>query len=441
MPAPSFAKKSANIAPADPINSKLNSWLVDAPHFNRENAAKVLADGRLDAVLTSDPVSIYHLTGISPVTNMMFPRPFEAYALLMADQREPVRLLLNDFAYYYLASDERPGQWLEPRIYSSPAEVQGSFEGPPKAAAPTLMRAEDGADLSFDEKRRRDEVAALTSTITASAEIGLVKMIRDSGLAGKRVASDSFLANMYCERAELGIDFVDPAGPLGLIRRIKSPIEIELMRHAATSNAQAAMAAAQQVRAGAGLHDLRTAYFGEAAQRGGIPGFMAIDRATSIRYERKLRDGQAFLIDGVSGFNGYHGDFGRTVFLGEPDRKMAAVVGAMAKAWQAIRAKMLVGNTYGDLIKAGEEALRRSSLDIFVRFGVHSVGLWHSDDPSGQSAEQYIGTKLEPGMVLSVDCPLFDEGIGGSAHYEDLTLITNEGPVALNPEFPAALLI
>lgn len=446
MPMPSSAaagrgETEADLSPSSAISRKLNSWLADAPLFNREHAARVLAESDLDALLISNPVSIYHLTGISPVTNRMFPRPFEAYALLMADPRQPVRILLNDFTYYYLASDERPGTWLETRLYSSPAAVDDGSTSPQKAAAPTMLRLGPNADLSKDEMRRRDEIAAMTSTITASAELGLTAMLRDAGLAGKRVASDSFVANLHAERAGLQIDFADPARPLGLIRRIKSLIEIDLMRHAASTNAEAAVAAAQEVRAGASLADLRSAYFSEAAQRGGDPTFMAIDRATSTRYDRQLRDGQAFLIDGVSGFNGYHGDFGRTVFLGEPDRKMAAVVAEMAKSWQAIRAKMLVGSTYGDLIEAGQDALRRSSHDIFVRFGVHSIGLWHSDDPSGQSGEQYFGTRLEPGMVLSVDCPLFDEGIGGSAHYEDLTLITNEGPVALNPAFPAALMI
>ena len=446
MSAPTLAaakgsKASTARSSVSAINRKLNSWMANAPLFNRENAAKVLAESSVDALLTSDSVSIYHLTGIRPVTNLMFPRPFEAYALLMADQRQPVRILLNDFAYYFLASDERPGAWLETRIYSRPAPQQDGPNGPPTAAPATMLRMGPDAILSQDEKRRRNEVAAMVSTMKASAELGLVAMLRDAGLAGKRVASDSLLANMHAERAGLNIAFADAARPLGLIRRVKSGIEIELMRYAATTNAEAAMAAAKKVRAGASLSDLRSAYFSQAAMRGGQPTFMAIDRATSTRYDRQLRDGQAFLIDGVSGFNGYHGDFGRTVFLGEPDRKMASVVAEMAKAWKAIRAKMLVGNTYGDLFQAGQDALRRSSLDILVQFNVHSVGLWHSDDPAGQAGEQFFGTRLEPGMILSVDCPLFDEGIGGSAHYEDLTLITNDGPVALNPEFPAALLI
>jgi Xaa-Pro aminopeptidase len=35
-------------------------------------------------------------------------------------------------------------------------------------------------------------------------------------------------------------------------------------------------------------------------------------------------------------------------------------------------------------------------------------------------------------MVLSVDCPVIDTGIGGSAHREDLVLITPTGFELLN---------
>jgi Xaa-Pro aminopeptidase len=49
------------------------------------------------------------------------------------------------------------------------------------------------------------------------------------------------------------------------------------------------------------------------------------------------------------------------------------------------------------------------------------VGLQHTDAPG-------LGdVVLEPGMVISVDCPVMQTGIGGSTHLEDLTLITANG--------------
>ena len=422
---------------ADGVIGKLSAWLANDPLFNRENAAKVMAEAGVDALLVSDPQSIYHLTAVNPITNLMAPKPFETYALLTADARQPVRLLLFDFTYYFLVSDIRPGPWLQTRLYSSPAGDGISAAASP----PTMFRVPEGAELTPDEQRRRDEVSKMVPEMAASVGAGLIKMLREAGLANGRVATDSELPAEHCEKAALDTKFIDAQRILGLIRRVKSPIEIDLMRHAAGQNALAVVAASNDLRAGATISELRTAYFLAATEAGGVNEFMAIDRATSPRYDRTLGDGHAFMVDGVSSFRGYHGDFGRTVFLGEPDRRMAAMVAQIGEAWQAIRARMVPGTTYAQLLETGASAIKGSGMDLNVRFNVHSVGLWHTDDPFGQSPDQWLGTVLEPGMIVSVDCPLFDEGVGGSAHYEDLTLITDDGPVALNTEFPAALIV
>ena len=418
------------------ITGQLNDWLASSPLFNIENAHKVLTRHGFDALLVSGPINLYHLTSIRPVTNEMFPRPFEAYALLCKDEKQPVRLLMNDFQSYFLAADETPGDWLETRIYTGPGQ-----DDPAEPRPPFMLRIPQDAKLSYDEQSRRDHIARMTQGRALSPASGLVDMLRDAGLADGRVATDSAIAPIYCEAAGFATSFFGADQVLGEIRRLKSPIEIELMRFAASTNARAAMQASKSLRGGQHHSDLRSAYFEQASILGGKGVFMAIDRATSVRFDRELSDGQAFLIDGVSEFHGYHGDFGRTVFIGEPSRRMAKAVNTIGLAWKSIREKMQIGATYGELISAGHEAIRRSGQDLLVAFNVHSVGLWHTDDPFEQSEDRRLNTRLEEGMVLSIDCPLFDEGIGGSAHFEDLTLVTREGPVSLNEQFPEAIIV
>jgi Xaa-Pro aminopeptidase len=61
-----------------------------------------------------------------------------------------------------------------------------------------------------------------------------------------------------------------------------------------------------------------------------------------------------------------------------------------------------------------------------VRITPHSVGIVHTD-------ARVIGDiVLEKGMVISVDCPVTEIGVGGSAHLEDLTLITADGHEVIN---------
>jgi len=64
-----------------------------------------------------------------------------------------------------------------------------------------------------------------------------------------------------------------------------------------------------------------------------------------------------------------------------------------------------------------------------IGFGPHSVGLMHSDEPGLEAGGFYKkhNLTLEPGMVISVDCPGVGVGIGGSIHIEDLVVITADG--------------
>jgi Xaa-Pro aminopeptidase len=140
------------------------------------------------------------------------------------------------------------------------------------------------------------------------------------------------------------------------------------------------------------------------------------------------------MIDCVSRFHNYHGDYARTVFIDEPSRRMKRVTDAICFAWSAIQEELRPGVTYAELRSFGEAALRKGGFDVQVAFNPHSVGLWHSDDP--RVSEDYAAARediaLEPGMIISVDCPVFDTGIGGTAHLEDLVLVTSDGFEAIN---------
>jgi Xaa-Pro aminopeptidase len=140
-----------------------------------------------------------------------------------------------------------------------------------------------------------------------------------------------------------------------------------------------------------------------------------------------FREGQAFLIDAVSEGAGYHGDFARTVFVGEPPRPMADATAAIKLGWEAVRESLRPGLRFEEITAIGRDAVRRAGYDFTIAFQPHSVGLYHND------AIGLGDLVLEPGMVISVDCPVLQAGIGGTAHLEDLTLITASGAEPVHP--------
>lgn len=67
-----------------------------------------------------------------------------------------------------------------------------------------------------------------------------------------------------------------------------------------------------------------------------------------------------------------------------------------------------------------------------VPFNPHSVGVFHSDHIGNGTSAPREDIVLRPGMIISVDCPVMEAGLGGSVHLKDLMLITKDGAEPLH---------
>jgi Xaa-Pro aminopeptidase len=291
------------------------------------------------------------------------------------------------------------------------------------------MFADRGLEpLEAREQARQGAVQAALSLqpMSADRDFALVRALRDLGLDRGRLALDDAALGGDLAATGLAVTLVPAAQTMSRLRLVKSPREIELMRIAASANGEAAMAAAQALREGATLREFRTLVFAEAARRGNRGVFMVIDGVGAEGADATLREGQALMFDAVSEGAGYHGDFARTLFVGEPAATMKQVTAAIELGWAAVREALRPGLRYSEITTIGREAVRRAGYDFFILFQPHSCGLYHSD------ATGLGDVVLEPGMVLSVDCPVMEAGIGGTAHLEDLMLITRDGAEPLH---------
>ncbi len=417
--------------------------LRHGPLMNLERAYQVMAEEELDGLILTRPVNLYHLTGYLDHVAIRHDAP-AAFALLARDERQAPGIVMSQFLYYYSFVDSHYDYPLnaylftgwDGKIAAGKAGTGLSGEEPP--ARPPFVFDDRGElpQRDFETYRVHALNAALAKQpASANAEWALVRAVRDMGLHKGRIAVDhSVIAGIY-EAADFAAATVDADHAIRRIRTIKSPREIELMRIAAQLNADAALAAVQQVRAGATHKELRASFFAEAARRGNAPLFLQIDTVTSEIYDAELKDGEAFAIDAVSlGFH-YFGDYGRTIFVGEPSRSMKRATDAISFGWDAVRERLKPGLRYSEIREIGRTAMKKAGFDYDVAVSPHSVGLAHSDDPGrcGPGAYWVKGdTVLEENMVISVDMPVRHAGIGGSAHLEDLTLITKDGGVQIN---------
>ncbi len=423
---------SSTALPAGPSPAEI---LRKAPPIDLERAYAVMERSGLDGMVVSNPVNVYHLTGYWPVSSRMG-FSTAAYALLSRDRRQPIAVVVANFAHYYLLADNAYEYPFEYFLFTGPTDRNqlaaakvSRFSIEPTAAAPSVFPDAGREPMSAAERAREaaSKSASARHAPSADAEFAVVKAAKAMGLDRGAVGVDSAELRALFGAANLPARILSADDTLKRIRLVKSSRELQLMRIASTANMQASMVAVQAARAGATYRELRATFFAEAARRGNRGVFMVIGGVSAEGVDRTLRDGDAFLIDGVSEGAGYHGDFGRTVFVGEPSKSMKQATDALALGWGTIRDALRPGVKFSEITALGRETLRKAGKDFIVSFGPHSVGLFHTD------AAGLGDVVLEPGMVLSVDCPVLQAGIGGSAHLEDLTLITANGSEPIHP--------
>jgi Xaa-Pro aminopeptidase len=391
--------------------------------INRARATQILSAANLDALLVSHPLNVYYATNKRPVLDRMT-TTHQSLAVIPREATAPIVCMGSGFEYYYNASDTG----LAPGVL--PYLVVAAAADPLNLGESAVMRVLDKAPLDARELRRR----RLTGDARFFPSIGaaLAAALGQLGLTHAKIGYDSLVAQALLATAAPAAGHRAAEDLIRHIRLIKTPAELALMRAAAAANAEAGLAAARGARSAASLQGLRRLFFSEAAQRGNTPVFMLVDGVMDEAYDEALEEGRGFLIDCVSHCGFYEGDYARTVVLGEPNAELRRVVAAIGTAWDTIRARLQPGLAFSEIRRIGRETLAKHGYDYTVAFKPHIVGLSHEDQPLYAIDGGALDLALMEGMVLSVDCPLLDVGVGCSAHLEDLMLITADGSEALN---------
>lgn len=411
-------------------DSALLDALARGGPINVERAVAVMERHGLDGLVLGDAVNVWHGLGFWPqIARTRMGQPPGTFAVFARARPDEWGLVTSRFLHHYTWADGRVRPdvscWLYGEIGDSGEEV------PPLAVTGPVMPERGLAPLVAVEEGRNAATAGVDPLRQGFGDTGaaLVAAIHDMGLGQGRIGFDHpVIAEVAGRHGHLGA-MIPADNVLREIRLIKSPLEIALMARAAEANVAALNATGHAIRAGATHAELQALFRKEAALRGNTAVFLNVDRVSSEVSRIPVAEGQTLMLDGVSQHLGYHGDFARTVFVGEPTRAAARAAEAAAFAWTAIREQLRPGLRYSEIVTLGQEALRKGEYDAVIGFGPHSVGLAHTDEPGEVHGGFWRKPDivLEPGMILSVDCPVLDTGIGGSGHCEDLVLITADG--------------
>jgi Xaa-Pro aminopeptidase len=402
------------------------------PFLDRERAQRILAAEGLDAMVVAEGRNIFHATNFFPLLERMSLLG-STLAVIPRDARRPVALVIPAFSLYYIRADDGPVPGVQPFVFTSPlpsaAQDDGDGDSESPAAEPVRYRL-DGAPPPRELRRRAALDAA--APYHPDLERALGRALRDLGVAHGRIGHDDPLVARLLAAAAPAATAVDADDTPRRIRLVRTPAEIHMMRLASQANIAAANATVFAARELGSVRAFRQRFFAEAALRGNLGVFMVVNGSSSDAYDEPLRDGQAFLIDCVSHLRNFHGDFGRTVFIGEPTARMRRCTNVMAQAWAELQGLLRPGLRFSEVRTLGAATLAKFGADVPVAFSPHSVGLAHTDQPRFAADGSREDVLLEENMILSIDCPLFETGEGGTAHLEDLVLVTARGAVPIH---------
>jgi Xaa-Pro aminopeptidase len=280
-----------------------------------------------------------------------------------------------------------------------------------------------------------------------------------------------------------GIAIEDATPIFAGLRSLKSPREIDLIRHAIDITVEAFQRVFAEAVPGAWEYEIQAQFEFTFLRRNGHWGYPSIvgagANATTLHYESnraRMADGDLLLMDDGAEFDGYSADVTRTIPVnGRFTREQADIYRLVWEARQAAIRMARPGHaSYGaadsmqtaagkvlaaGLVKLGlmTDAASLSQLRLWFPHGIsHGVGL-NVHDPGGRNLREGMIVTVEPGLYFRPDAldnlpktpenemfaaavrPAFERYKGIGVRIEDDVLITAGEPKVLSSAIPSRL--
>lgn len=285
----------------------------------------------------------------------------------------------------------------------------------------------------------------------------LAGLMTDRGLTGRvGVEMDNYYYSAAAH-AELTANlmastFHDATGLVNWQRAVKSPRELEYMRAAARIVEKIHHKIFELARPGLRKNELvaeiyRTGIMGTEDFGGDYPAIAPLlptgvdASAPHLTWDdRTLESGEGTFFEVAGCVKRYHVPLCRTVFLGEPPKKMLNGEKALVEGLEAGLEAARPGNRVADVARALYDSLERAGIEREGRCG-YPIGLsyppdWGERTASFRTTDQ---TVLEPGMTFHFMPGLWMDDWG--MEITESILIAEEGPAETLANYPRKLFV
>jgi Xaa-Pro dipeptidase len=362
-------------------------------------AQRLMRQARLDALLVTAPPNFRYFSGFD---SQFWESPTRPWFIVVPAEGEPIAVIPD------IATPELARTWIR-TIHTWPSP----------------RPSDDGGSLL------REVFAGLPNRHgRIGAELG-----REMAL---RMPVIEFMA---LRDAVPGFTFVDGSPCLWQIRMVKTPGEIQHIRHICELASDAYCALPGLVRVEMTEREVARELRIDLARRGAdstpflpvISGPGGVAQIVCGPGDRRLERGDVMFIDTGSTYDGYFCDFDRVYAIGEISD---AAKRAHDTVWRATEAGIVAarpGVTTDGLWAAMQEVLDAGgALGNNVGRSGHGLGMQLTEPPSNMPGD---GTVLQPGMIMTIE-PGMEYAPGKMIVHEENVVITEDGAELLTKRAP-----
>lgn len=355
------------------------------PHHavRRDRLARVLPDEGLDAVLITSPHNVTYLTGFSGDSSVL---------VLTRDRA----VLVSDPRYVGQLADECP-------------EVETHIRAP--------------------NTKLHDAAAHVLTTLGTKAvgcESAALTLAEAEALRG----------------AAPSVDWKPATDRVEKLRMVKDDHEIAVLREAVAIAERAFAAFRALLRPDDREKDLADALEGHVRRCGGLtcsfPPIVAVGDRAALPHcpptSRRVSESALLLVDwGATGPTGYRSDLTRVLpthtTRSSMDDRLAGIHATVLRAQQAAFRAVRPGAVAKDIDAAARSVIEQAGHGPHFGHGLgHGIGLQIHEAPSVRALSE---TRLEPGMVFTLEPGIYLPGWGG-VRIEDDVLVTPDGAELLS---------
>lgn len=269
----------------------------------------------------------------------------------------------------------------------------------------------------------------------ASAAAHLDRVGRARGRIGIEVGFLPVDAYEVLKRELPGADLVDATLTLELLRAVKSPAELGLIRDASERVIASMLAVFSAHGPGSTKAEIVAALREEEQGRGLKFEYCLANIGTVFNRapsDQVWRPGEVLALDSGGNYEGYIGDLCRMGFAGQPDAELEDLLAEVEAVQQAARKPIRPGALGREIYAEPDALLARSPNRDAMDFVAHGMGIisheapWLTDRCSVPYPAYHAERPLEAGMVLSVETTL-KHPRRGFIKIEDTVAVTDGG--------------